>query len=431
MIPALSEAPGSPALMDSVRGVLTRLGWVLRRRKAGRGARFSVRRLREKRALFELVLESRGGAAARAARSILPVFRLRAAIPEGGRRLLPAEAAGVQQLASGLCLLLESRQGQNGKSRVLSQSEIHEGHKGIEHILRVTYACNERCPFCFIPSRDSRVDTASLERELDALARRIGPRGTLTLSGGEPSLDPRLPALLASARRRGLRRFVLQTNGCGLARPGLLERLVALGARNYDVAFHAHEPGLYDRMTGSRGQYPAAVAGLSRLLSAKRCGVTACVLVTAWNYRQLPSLMGFLGRLARTNRRGHKDPLQICFTMLNGAGHDKAPALAVDLAQAAPFLRRALARAAREGLMVQRFTGEASLPPCILPHPDRHASALRFAQDRVLYAEDFTGAVGRAKHPACRRCPYDVHCLGVPAEYARMFGLGALGVSRA
>ncbi len=51
----------------------------------------------------------------------------------------------------------------------------------------------------------------------------------------------------------------------------------------------------------------------------------------------------------------------------------------------------------------------------------------------MRYAEDFsgeTGDVGRAKRPACRRCPYDSKCLGVPAECARMFGLGALKVPR-
>lgn len=39
----------------------------------------------------------------------------------------------------------------------------------------------------------------------------------------------------------------------------------------------------------------------------------------------------------------------------------------------------------------------------------------------ALYAR-----AGRAKRPLCRACPYDSRCLGVPAEYARMFRLGAL-----
>ncbi len=47
----------------------------------------------------------------------------------------------------------------------------------------------------------------------------------------------------------------------------------------------------------------------------------------------------------------------------------------------------------------------------------------------VRYADDFSGAagdIGRAKSIACRRCLYDGKCLGVPAEYARLFGVGAL-----
>ncbi|MDD5628767.1 MAG: hypothetical protein PHU21_06865, partial [Elusimicrobia bacterium] len=100
-----ARAGHPPALLAAARGVLKERGWVLSRRRE----RFSVRRRGEKGVLFELVLEARGGAAGRQARSILPVFHLRPAFPRGGRRLAPDEAAAVQRLASGLCLLLESR----------------------------------------------------------------------------------------------------------------------------------------------------------------------------------------------------------------------------------------------------------------------------------------------------------------------------------
>ncbi|MCR4296973.1 MAG: hypothetical protein NUW21_15690, partial [Elusimicrobia bacterium] len=53
-------------------------------------------------------------------------------------------------------------------------------------------------------------------------------------------------------------------------------------------------------------------------------------------------------------------------------------------------------------------------------------------QECVRYADDFAAAPadgGRAKRPACRACAYDAKCLGVPAEYARLFGLEALHAS--
>ncbi|MBI5240705.1 MAG: radical SAM protein [Elusimicrobia bacterium] len=319
--------------------------------------------------------------------------------------------------------------GPGGGSRHESAETHQGGEGGVELILRTTSACNQRCPFCFLPGHDRSMPSARIERELAALARRLGPRDELTLSGGEPLADARLPKVIASARRKGIRRFALQSNGVGLARPGMLSRLLALGVRSYDIAFHAHKPALYDRITCSRWQFKTAVAGLTRLLAAPHCRVTVCVLVNAWNYRELPALMGFLGRLARKTGRIAGDPLQVGLSMMNGRGHELAPSFAVDLRRVAPFLRRALARGRRVGLLMQRFTGETALPPCLLSDAAGYAGRFEMSQEGVRYGADFSGeagSVGRAKLPGCRRCPHDRRCLGVPAPYARRFGLAAL-----
>ncbi len=388
--------------------------------------RFTVSRAGKGGVVSELAMESRVGEDSGDVASILPAFRLRR-LPRGGRRLKAAEKKGLKELSSALGLLLDALRTQDGRSGVLAQAESHEGKRGTDRLLRITLACNQRCRFCFVPVKNGRIDLELLERELDVLARQLGPRGTLTLSGGEPTVDSRLPEILKSARRKGIRRFVLQTNAVALARPGALEELIALGVKSYFVSFHSHRPETYDRLTGSRGLYPKAVAGLSRILSAKQCRVTCNVVINAWNYRDLPYLMGFLGGLSRARRRSPENPLEIFFSALNHI--DKAPSLAVDLKEAAPHLERAVERCGREGLAAQRFTGESALPPCLLSRPAAYVSKNKFSQDRVRYAEDFSGdagTVGRAKRPACRQCPYDARCLGVSAEYARIFGLGAL-----
>ena len=301
--------------------------------------------------------------------------------------------------------------------------EARGGQTGPERVLRTTFACNQRCPFCFVTLTGRRAELAEIERELDSLVQLCGFGGELTLSGGEPTADPRLLDIVASARQRGFRRFVLQTNGVFLARPGLLEGLIRFGVRCYMVSFHSHRPTFYDKITGSSKQYALAVAGLTRLLGARGCRVIVNVVVNAWNYRDLPGLMGFLARL-RPGRRP-----EICFSMINEAGHEKAPSCAVSLERVGPPLRRALEICRREGLRVDRFTGGSAFPVCLLNTPGRYADLRRVPQNRVRYAEDFpedTG--GRAKRPDCRRCAYDAHCIGVPASYARIFGLAALRI---
>lgn len=403
-------------LAGAVRAVLARRGWVLRRRAEGGALRFAVTRAGESRVLCEF------SGSVPAESSLTPGSRLRTA-PSRSVRLRTGEKDALVELRSALDLLLESlRRRAAAPARGAALAESHEGHEGRDLLLRTTFACNQKCPFCFVPMTGRGADFASIERELDSQARRAGPRGELTLSGGEPALDPRLPVIVAAARERGFRRFVLQTNGVYLARPGLLERLISLGVRTYLFSFHSHRPAAYDEITGSRGQRARAVAGLTRLLRARGLSVTVNVVVNARNYRDLPGLVDFVAGL-RAGRPG------FYFSMINEIGHQKAPSWTVALEEAAPFLRRAVARCRAHGFPVSRSGGESSFPVCVLERPALHASPRILPQERVRYTEDFSGeggVIGRVKRPACRECRYDSRCVGVPARYARLYGLGAL-----
>ncbi len=401
---------------SEVRGLLARLGWVLHRRAAV----FAVSRAGESRPLCEFSIARTSGAG----RSLTPGARLLAA-PRPGARLKAGEKEGLSKLGAALDLLLESsRGGSAAPARGTALAESHEGHEGRDLLLRTTFACNQKCPFCFVPMTGKGADFAEIERELDAQASRSGSRGELTISGGEPTSDPRLPEIIAAARRRGFRRFVLQTNGVYLTRPGLLKTLISLGVKTYLFSFHSHKAAAYDKITGSRGQYLRAVAGLTALLKRSGCSVTVNVVVNAHNYRDLPGLVDFVARLGRPD---------VYFSMINEVGHQKAPSWTVALEDVEPYLRQAVARCRKAGLSISRSGGESSFPVCLLAEPSRHASQRPLPQERVRYAEDFSGeagVIGRAKLPSCRACPYDLRCVGVPAQYARLYGLAALGHAR-
>ncbi|MFI5360699.1 MAG: radical SAM protein [Elusimicrobiota bacterium] len=419
---------------ETVRSVLARHGWrLLGRRRRGGLQGFRVARRGAGKAIFELVVGKPSSVQAAGARPIGPSVRLR--LRAGARSLQAAEKAGARDLARVLGLLLESRLARDGRTPAPERGETHAGSEtregaGVEHILRTTFACNQRCPFCFVSLTGRSVDLRELSRDLSRLARRHNRRRELTISGGEPTADPRLTRIIALARSHGFRRFVLQTNAVCLSRPGLVDRLVAAGVRTFFVSFHSHRPSVYDRLTGSRGQNPRAAAGLRNLVHCGHADVTVSinVVVNALNYRSLPALAGWLGRLCRGAQDGFCQP-GVFFSMLNERGHEKVSSWAVDLGLVAPYLRRALARCRAEGLGVERFTGETAFPLCLLDEPDRVAPRRALPQWRVRYAGDFTGAggaVGRAKRPDCRECRLDAKCLGVPASYARLFGLGAL-----
>jgi pyruvate-formate lyase-activating enzyme len=406
-----------------VSALLARQGWQLRRRGSRPRDGFVVRFGRLKRDFCDLKLVSPD----RSARTLTPGFSLEPRLRRGVV-LGAAEQTWLKELRAELGFLLESLRGRELQSEGgPAPVEGHEGVEGRDFLIRTTFACNQRCPFCFVPLSGRRVGLARIRAELKALAQRQGTQGALTISGGEPTTDPGLPAALAAARRLGFKEFRLQTNAVLLARPGLLEKLVASGVRNYMVSLHAHRPQLYDRITGSRGQYPKAVAGLSRILGCQGCELTINVVVNTVNYRDLPGLMDFLADLRDRAPRGRR--LTIHFSMINEIGHERAPRWAVDLSNVKPYLREAVQRCRRRRLVISRIGGESAFPLCLMERPGRHAVRRFFPQDRVRYAADFSkeaSAIGRAKRPACKSCPYDLRCLGVPAAYARRFGLAAL-----
>ncbi len=113
--------------------------------------------------------------------------------------------------------------------------------------------CNARCAFCVEELRplsrggslarekriehDDRRYFDALESVLDAL-RPLGP--TVSITGGEPSKDPRLLRTLRTIQRRGARKRTLTTNGSGLldvqeGRP-LVDWIATTGVRHLNVS---------------------------------------------------------------------------------------------------------------------------------------------------------------------------------------------------
>ena len=150
----------------------------------------------------------------------------------------------------------------------LPASEGHVSGKGCPHdcgpcpwhaspcqlpVLSVTNACNLRCPICFTYNRGNGVwhmETEELERTLDWILESSGPVDLVNLTGGEPTLHPRILELVAACRRAGIGRVTMNSNGILLARdPELCARLAELGV--YVVlSFDTFDPGDSVRLHG-------------------------------------------------------------------------------------------------------------------------------------------------------------------------------------
>ncbi len=292
---------------------------------------------------------------------------------------------------------------------------------GKESILRIGFRCNQRCPFCFVAPGGQRVGLAEIGRRLSGLERSQGTGDMLVISGGEPTTDPDLPAIVSLARRKGFCRIALQTNAVLLSDEKLAKRLEGL---DFFISLHSHIPRVYDKITGTRGQLPRALRGIRNILRRGRNKVMLNTVVNRLNLRHLPAYAGFVARLNR--ECGSR--AEVFFSMMNDVGEKKAPALAVALKTIAAPLNGALDACRRRNLGVARFFGDCAFPVCILRDPDSHAPRSEASPEGVRYLERVETAAepGRVKALSCRGCLYDSRCRGIFASHAWRFGLGSL-----
>ena len=149
--------------------------------------------------------------------------------------------------------------------------------------LEVTRNCNQSCMFCFRACRPQlRFPDKPLSAWVKAVKKMvaIGIR-ELNFSGGEVFLYQDLVELMQTAKRFGINKIVVNTNG-------LVDlRRQDLGAID-ELVFSLHDlDAAHDQVTGTKGSFERAVRSLEHALgSVPRVGINT--VVTEENITRLP-----------------------------------------------------------------------------------------------------------------------------------------------
>lgn len=147
------------------------------------------------------------------------------------------------------------------------------------HDLRISLLdrCNFRCPYC-MPESEFHADYQFLKRqqllshdEILKIAKVAVELGVtkLRLTGGEPLLDKKAPALVRNlARLKGVDDLALTTNGTLLAPRA--EELAAAGLRRVTISLDSLDADVFRRMSGNRGDLSRVLQGIE---AAERAGL--------------------------------------------------------------------------------------------------------------------------------------------------------------
>lgn len=183
---------------------------------------------------------------------------------------------------------LGSRCNDSGPS--VSEASFHVSSRNMANLgyIQVTRRCNQSCQFCSNPPIEAERSLEGAKELVDDLLQR-GYDGVI-LTGGEPTLEPFLPELVAYCLEVGIPARLI-TNGTKLCNPELLDTLIDGGLHHCHLSLHSPHPHVHDDLTGNPGGHAALLETL-KLVGTRQERITADInaVITSKNADHLDAL---------------------------------------------------------------------------------------------------------------------------------------------
>lgn len=281
--------------------------------------------------------------------------------------------------------------------------------------LKLTYACTNRCSFCFSSYlKDEVIGEAGLLREVEDGYRR-GCR-ELVLSGGEPTLRPdTLRSVMERANEVGYQKYIIQTNGSGFANDANLVPMLGTFSKRADVcvsfSIHGHTAQIHDEMSRTPSAFEKLTCAMRRVRDETSCGIYTNTVMSRMNLPWLQELASMLLSFR---------PEIMQFSMM----HLKQPGpLSTGLLEAADAVR------ALDGIVDRSILRTEGLPYCLLYGMETCVGESYWPNTLDLYNRDSElmtefdqlGHGMRWKQADCRDCLMDEICMGIWREHAEEF----------
>jgi MoaA/NifB/PqqE/SkfB family radical SAM enzyme len=280
---------------------------------------------------------------------------------------------------------------------------------GVEETIRVQFQCNQRCSFCFVSTHLPAPPEGAVEQAI----REAAARGAkIVLSGGEPTLHPRLAEYIALAQRLSGQPIQLQTNAVRLSDPALCKALVAAGLSQAFVSLHGCDAATSDAITGAPGTFERTLLGIDQLYEAG-VAVQLNFVICSANLDQLVATL----RLAA----GRWPRASFCISFV-APSSDLVPVdegMIPRHGRVRAVLEDALAEATRLGITIAGLDSMCGIPLCQLPA----ATVAGLAPNEI--PEGFDGGEFLKPDP-CTRCALERRCFGIRRRYAELHGIDEL-----
>lgn len=282
-------------------------------------------------------------------------------------------------------------------------------------LVRVMFPCNQSCDFCFVSTHLPPPDDASIIEAIEA----AGAAGSqIILSGGEPTLHPRLADFVRLAHGYAAGRWLpqIQTNAVQLDDPSRVRELVTAGLREAFVSLHGSNAAIGDAVTRAPGTYERTLRGVDNLVAAGVIVVLNFVICTL-NRDDLVDTVRLVGA------RWPGTTLNVSFVAPVTDVVPRTTALVPRYRDVLPEVDRAVAEADALGVTLAGFESMCGIPFCLLPSRLAARIPSRGSDDDAAEGEFVRAA-------ACERCDYRADCWGLRRGYSAIYGVDELAPLR-
>jgi molybdenum cofactor biosynthesis enzyme MoaA len=284
-------------------------------------------------------------------------------------------------------------------------------------IIRINFHCNQACAFCFVSTHLPSATDVAIE---DAI-RAAGARGErIVLSGGEPTLNPRLHHWIALAKEVSAQPVCLQTNAIRLDNAELCASVIAAGVEQAFVSLHGSTPDVGDAVTDTPGTFVRTLRGLDNLYAQGMEVVLNFVLCEANQHE-------FADFIRLVAARWPKALANYSFVTPSTDLVPKDKRLIPKFSAMLPFLSDGLRVAEDLGVRVVGFESMCGIPLCLVPESfDRAQMVLPPIPEGTGEGE----YVKFVKSAECAVCIYNDRCYGLREGYAELHGTDELHAIR-
>ena len=204
----------------------------------------------------------------------------------------------LDSLLHSLSLIIQGRAGCAPAVKVTAFG-THQRKYPVLSEIALTYRCQNRCFFCYASAPDrGRVVPEMTTTEVKGVLDKIVGQAkvpTVSFTGGEPTLRPDLPELIAHARGRGLRTNLI-TNGIRCADKAYVALLAEAGLNSAQVSVEAGDAVIHDAVVENPGAFERTMQGVRNL---KMAGIHTHTNTTinARNRHALPAFIDLLAEM--------------------------------------------------------------------------------------------------------------------------------------